>query len=195
MLVSIYDHLVYELITEIEWTNKNARNAIFEVENLIKLYNQPFNFNLIWDNLFCWNVNDTEVTKGKISRCLTYSLPIIVSATFLLISLFRKLELNPWSRRLSPVSVMISGWESLTPPGRDTNPSQVSSQQTLVFIYLPRKDGKPSWLRRKRRPHKDLNLGKVPGSNWGPRGWKAEILPTAPTTSGKPPLIINQWLV
>ena len=77
-------------------------------------------------------------------------------------------------------------------PGQDTNPSQVSSQQTLVFIYLPRKDGKPSWLRRKRRPHKDLNLGKVPGSNWGPRGWKAEILPTAPTTSGKPPLIINQ---
>ena len=32
----------------------------------------------------------------------------------------------------------------LTPPGRDTNPSQVSSQQTLVLIYLPQKDGKMS---------------------------------------------------
>ena len=29
-------------------------------------------------------------------------------------------------------------------PGRDTNLSQASSQQTLVLIYLPRKDGKLS---------------------------------------------------
>ena len=35
-------------------------------------------------------------------------------------------------------------------PGRDTNPSQVSSQQTLVLIYLPPKDGKLSYLRQKR---------------------------------------------
>ena len=34
-LVSIYGRSVYKLITEIEWTNQNARNAIFEVENLI----------------------------------------------------------------------------------------------------------------------------------------------------------------
>ena len=31
--------------------------------------------------------------------------------------------------------------ESLTPSGQDTNPSQISSLQTLVLIYLPRKDG------------------------------------------------------
>ena len=37
------------------------------------------------------------------------------------------------SRCLSPVSVA----------GRDTNPSQVSSKQMLVIIYLPRKGGKP----------------------------------------------------
>ena len=56
---------------------------------------------------------------------------------------------------------MLCGWESLTPPGWDTNPSQVSSQQMLVLIYLPRKDGKLSWLRRKRRSHKYSNLGRA----------------------------------
>ena len=48
----------------------------------------------------------------------------------------------------------------------DINPFQVSSQQTLVLIYLPRKDGK---LRRKRRSHKYSNLGKAsikPGTLW-----------------------------
>ena len=62
------------------------------------------------------------------------------------------IELNPlWARwPIEPVlnsgfcSVLKSGWESLCPPGRDTNPSQVSSQQTLVFVYLPWKDGKLS---------------------------------------------------
>ena len=33
----------------------------------------------------------------------------------------------------------------MTPPGRDTNPSQVSSQQMLVLIFLPWKDGKLSY--------------------------------------------------
>ena len=45
--------------------------------------------------------------------------------------------------------------------GWDTNPSQVSSLQTLVLIYLPLKDGKLSWLRRNRRFHKYSNLGRV----------------------------------
>ena len=31
----------------------------------------------------------------------------------------------------------------------------------LVLIYLPRKDGKLSWLRRKRRSHKYSNLGRA----------------------------------
>ena len=38
---------------------------------------------------------------------------------------------------ISPVSVVLSRWESLTRPGWDINPSQVSSQETLVLIYLP----------------------------------------------------------
>ena len=58
----------------------------------------------------------------------------------------------------SPVSVVLSRWKSLTPPGRDTNPSQVSSQQMLVLIYLPRKDGEPSW---RRRSLKYSNLGRA----------------------------------
>ena len=41
-------------------------------------------------------------------------------------------------------SVVLSGLESLIPPGQNTNPSKVNSQQTLVLIYLPRKDGKQS---------------------------------------------------
>ena len=78
-------------------------------------------------------------------------------------------------RCLSPVSVVLSGWESLTPPGCDTSPIQVSSQQTLVLIYLPRKDGKLSWLRQKRRSHNYSNLGRS-GIALGPWGQKAEIL-------------------
>ena len=49
-----------------------------------------------------------------------------------------------WSRCLSLTSVMLSGRESLTPPGQDTNPLQVSSQQILVLIYLLWKVGKLS---------------------------------------------------
>ena len=50
----------------------------------------------------------------------------------------------PCSRYFSPVSKALIGWESLTPPGRDTNPSQVNSQQTLYsFIYPERME---SWV-------------------------------------------------
>ena len=62
----------------------------------------------------------------------------------------------------------------LTPPGRNTNPSQVSSQQMLVLIYLPRKDGKLSQLRRK--GHTNSQISGEPVWNWGPCGLKAEIL-------------------
>ena len=42
----------------------------------------------------------------------------------------------------------------LTPPGLDTNPSQVNSQKTLVLIFRTLKDGKLSKLRRKIRARK-----------------------------------------
>ena len=35
--ISIYGHMVHELITEIEWANQNAWNPIFKIENLITL--------------------------------------------------------------------------------------------------------------------------------------------------------------
>ena len=41
------------------------------------------------------------------------------------------------------------------------NQAAVSSQQTLVLIYLPQKDGKLSWLGWKRRLYKYSNLGKA----------------------------------
>ena len=50
-------------------------------------------------------------------------------------------------------------WESLPLPGWDTNPSQVSSKQTLVLINLPRKDGKLCLRRKKIRSHKYSNHG------------------------------------
>ena len=74
---------------------------------------------------------------------------------------------GPWSGRLSPVCVVLSGWESLTPPGWDTNPSQVSSQQMMVLIYLPWKDGKLSWLRRERKSHKSVQTSAKPGIELG----------------------------
>ena len=54
-------------------------------------------------------------------------------------------KLNPFPG-LVPVlvvSVALRRCEPLSPPGLDTKPSQVSSQQKLVITYLPRKDGKP----------------------------------------------------
>ena len=40
----------------------------------------------------------------------------------------------------------------------DINPSQVISQQMLVLIYLPWKDGKLSWLRQERMLHKSVQI-------------------------------------
>ena len=63
---------------------------------------------------------------------------------------------DAWSQHLSLFSVVLSGWESLTTSGRDTNPSPVSSQQML----LPWKDGKLSLLRQERL-HKCSILGRA----------------------------------
>ena len=63
--------------------------------------------------------------------------------------------------------MLISGFFSvkrmrvLTPPGWDTNKSQVSYHQTLVLIYLPWKDRRLSYHRRKKRSHKYSNLGRA----------------------------------
>ena len=64
----------------------------------------------------------------------------------------------------------------MTPPGRDTKPSQISFQQTLVIIYLPRKDRKLGYLRQKRRSHKHSNLQARRNQTWsgGEWGWSIE---------------------
>ena len=48
-----------------------------------------------------------------------------------------------WNRRSSPVFVVLSKRESLTPPdsGWEANPWQVSSQEMLVLIYQPQMKG------------------------------------------------------
>ena len=51
-------------------------------------------------------------------------------------------------------------YERLIIPRRDSNPSQVSSQQTLVLIYLS-EGWKAELSSAKRRPHKCLNLDRA----------------------------------
>ena len=82
---------------------------------------------------------------------------------------------GPWSQRLSVFSVVLSGWEFLIPPGQKTNPSQVSSQQMLILIYLPRR--MQSWVRLDgTEGHTNIQISAELGSNWRPCGWNAEIL-------------------
>ena len=56
-------------------------------------------------------------------------------------------------KRISVLSLTLHGW--------DTNPPQVSSQQRLVLICLPRKDGKLSYLRRKSKANKNSYHSKA----------------------------------
>ena len=89
---------------------------------------------------------------------------------------------GPWSRRLSPVSVVLSGWESLTPPGWDTNPSQVSSQQMLGWYSFTYPGRMESWVGLSGKEGRtNIRILAEPVSNWEPCGRKADILPTAPT--------------
>ena len=108
---------------------------------------------------FCFELLKSGIFASysiKVSRSMCEQLMRL----FLNITLTSVSKLNPlpWSRHLSPISIKLSEWETLTQPERDTNPSQVSSQQTLVLIYLPRKGGKLSNLGQKRSSHKDSNL-------------------------------------
>ena len=54
-----------------------------------------------------------------------------------------------WSRRLSPVSIVLSGWESLTPPpflDETLIRGRLAPSKIWYSIYRPRKDGKLSQL-------------------------------------------------
>mgnify|MGYP001792951579 CR=1 FL=1 len=65
----------------------------------------------------------------------------------------------------------VSVWGSLSPPRRDTNPSQVSSQQTLIIIYRPRKDGKVSFGENKNVTQMLKYRGsREPGTSWSETG-------------------------
>ena len=83
-----------------------------------------------------------NIVTGYLWRALLGSLMKITSDI--------KLKLNPLQAKWPIEPALISGFCSFKrirvfdSPGRDTNPSQVSSQQTLVLIYQPHKDGKLS---------------------------------------------------
>ena len=68
----------------------------------------------------------------------------------------------------------------MTPPGRDTNPSQVSLPAD-AGSHLPTPEGWKTELRRKRGGTNIFKFGQSWASKWGPCGQKAEILPTALT--------------
>ena len=61
---------------------------------------------------------------------------------------------------------MLSGWEYLTPPGWDTSPSQVSSQQMLVTIYSSGR--KESWVCLcGKEGRTNIRISAVPGIELG----------------------------
>ena len=112
-----------------------------------------------------------SITINSIIIITTFELPVLKLESLSIILCFHSAKfvslLNPLRAEWPMEPALISGFCSVKKmrvfdsPGQDTNPSLVSSQQTLVLIYLPRKDGKLSWLRRKRRLHKYSNLGKA----------------------------------
>ena len=61
---------------------------------------------------------------------------------------------------ISPVFIVLSGWESFTPLGQDTNPSQISSQWTK-----PRR--KKSLVRSGRKGHTNIHISAKPGIELG----------------------------
>ena len=80
------------------------------------------------------------------------------------------LQLNPLRARWPMEQVLyISSFccvKSLLPTRWDTNPSQVSSQQTLVLMSPPRKDGKLSQLKQI-RGCTNIQISDVPGIELG----------------------------
>ena len=83
---------------------------------------------------------------------------------------------------LSSVSLVISGCESLTPTGRNTNPSQVNQFPADTGTHLPTPEGwKAELAQAEKKVTRRFNRDPAElGSNWGRCGQKAEILPTAP---------------
>ena len=114
----------------------------FGVEFIIFLLSPKCNF---------WYKNSEEKSKSQISGLNL----VLTPAT-------NKMSIKHVTKRLSSVSKVLNEWESLTPPGRDTNQPQVS---------FPPEGWKAELTKAEQRSHKYSKLSK------------AGILPTAPTMS------------
>ena len=89
------------------------------------------------------------VSSSKLELHLSLSAVVVDEANVIqLWTGIAKTKLNPLRAKWPIEPALISDFRSVKrmrvfdSPGQDTNPSQVSSQQTLVLIYLPQKDGK-----------------------------------------------------
>ena len=88
---------------------------------------------------------------------------------------------GPWSRWLSPVSVVLSGWESLTPPGRDTSHRRLApSRRWYSFTYPERME---SWVGLGGKEGcTNIRISAKPGIELGTLCWEGRDLPTAQST-------------
>ena len=77
---------------------------------------------------------------------------------------------------ISGFCIVLSRWESLTPPGQDINLSQFSSQQTLVLIYHTPEGWKSELAWAAKKVTQIFKSPSESGSNWGTFCRKAQIL-------------------
>ena len=84
----------------------------------------------------CWCKLSGEILTYLYGVIRAYSWQYFITAkSFKLLNPLRDM----WPMEPALISSFCSVKRLLTPPGWDTNPSQISSQQTLVLIYLSRK--------------------------------------------------------
>ena len=85
---------------------------------------------------------------------------------------------------VSPVSVVLNGWESLTPPGWDTSLIHRRLAPSRCWYSFTYPGSMESWvsLGGKESFTNQFKSWQCRGLNWGPCGRKAEILPSVPTT-------------
>ena len=79
-----------------------------------------------------------------------------------------------WSRRLSPISVVLSGWESLIPPGWKLIHRMLAPSRRWYSFTYGRMD---SWVSLGGKGnHTNIQISAGPWLNWTACGRKAEIL-------------------
>ena len=96
-----------------------------------------------------------------------------------------------WPMEPALVSVVLSRWESdsLTLDETLIYRSVAPSRCWYSFTNPIRME---SWVSLNRKGHRNIQISAEPKSNWGHCGWKAEILPTAPTMPARHSSLVLQ---